>query len=354
MNTFPSLLRMGLYGVAVSALSLAACSNPSSNSDSNNTSAESTEAATEQKAEKDLAITAIVEHPSLDAIRAGVIDELAELGYVEGQNLNINFQSAQGNTATAGQISKQFVADAPDAIVAISTPSAQSMVAATKDLPILYTAVSDPVAAKLIDANNTPIQTNVSGLSSEIPLEPQIDLILQIKPDAKTIGYVYSPGEANSVAVRDDLKALLPKRGMTLLDVPANRPTDIGMATRSLQGRADVIYTSLDNNVVSAFESLALAADELDIPVIASDEFSVQRGAAAALGVNDHDFGRVTGKMVAQILDGTPISDIQPQVMNELTLYVSPSHAEVQGITLPQAVLDKGINVDEKTTAPAN
>lgn len=297
---------------------------------------------------KTVAITQIVEHPSLDEIRRGIIEELADKGYAEGKNLKVNFQSAQGNTATAGQIAKQFAGDVPDAIVAISTPSAQSVVASTTTIPVIYTAISDPVAAKLIDKNNVPIQPNVTGLSSQFPIDPPLDLVQKIVPDAKTIGYVYSPGEANSVAVLKQLQEAAPARGLKILDVAANRPTDVAMATRSLDGRADVIYTSLDNNVISAFESMASAANELDIPIITSDEFSVRRGATAALGVNDYDFGRVTGNMVYRVLNGEATSEIKPAVMNKLTLYISPKHAAEQGIQLDESLFKEAINVDDK------
>lgn len=342
--TIASTLRLSLYGVALSAIStlgLIGCSNSSTE-----TTATAENSTATDKPAKSIAITQIVEHPSLDDMRRGIIDELADNGYVEGQNLTVNFQSAQGNTATAGQIAKQFAGDNPDAIVALSTPSAQSVVAATTTIPIIYTAVSDPLGAKLITADGKPFQSNLTGLSSQLPLEPQLDLLQQIKPDLKTIGYVYSPGEANSVSLRENLKQALPARGLSLLDIPANRPTDIGMATRSLQGRADIIYTSFDNNVASAFEAMTQAANELKLPIIASDEFSVKRGATAALGVNDYDFGRTTGKMVYRVLNGEAVNTIKPEVMNDLTLYVSPKHAKTQGVSLPAELLKNAINVD--------
>ena len=339
--TIASTIRLSLCSIAISTLGLIGCSSADDTATTDNT-------ATTDKPAKTLAITQIVEHPSLDDMRRGIIDELADNGYIEGQNLTINFQSAQGNTATAGQIAKQFAGDNPDAIVAISTPSAQSVVASTTSVPIVYTAVSDPLAAKLINADGTPFQANLTGLSSQLPLEPQIDLLQQIKPNAKTIGYVYSPGEANSVALRDRLKEMLPTRGLSILDIPANRPTDIGMATRSLQGRADIIYTSMDNNVASAFEAMTQAANELKMPIVASDEFSVQRGATAALGVNDYDFGRKTGKMVYRILNGEAVSTIKPEIMNDLTLYVSPKHAKAQGVSLSAEMMKNAVNVDTK------
>lgn len=304
----------------------------------------------EQKPAKTVAISAIVEHPSLDDIRRGVIHGLGELGYKEGQNLTINFQSAQGNMATAGQIAKQFVADNPDAIVAISTPTAQTLASATQSIPLVYTAVSDPIAAKLIDDKGVATQANITGLSSELPLAPQIALFTKVKPDAKRIGFVYSSGEMNSVSLKEQLAVELPKHGMTLVDIPANRSADVASATRALDGRADLIYTSLDNNVASAMEAMVAVANELKIPVIASDEFSVRRGATAALGVNDFDFGITTAKLVATALDGTPPAQIKPQVMNTLTLYISPKHAQNQGVTLDETLLKDGINVD---TTPA-
>jgi len=343
--TIATPLRLSLCGAALSAISmfgLVGCSNSATETTTDDTATGS------EKPAKTLAITQIVEHPSLDEIRRGLIEELADNGYVKGENLTVNFQSAQGNLATAGQIAKQFAGDLPDAIVAISTPSAQSIVASTTQVPVIYTAISDPLAAKLIDENGVPAQSNVTGLSSQLPIEPQLDLIQKVAPEAKTIGYVYSPGEANSVTVLNQLKAAAPARGLEILDLTANRPTDVAMATRSLDGRADVIYTSLDNNVVSAFEAMASAANELKIPVIASDEFSVRRGATAALGVNDYDFGRVTGEMVYRVLNDEAVATVKPQVMNDLTLYVSPKHAQAQGVTLSDEVLKDAINVDDQ------
>lgn len=293
---------------------------------------------------KRIAITAIAQHPSLDAIHAGVLAGLAEEGYTP-EVLDAHYQSAQGSPATAGQIASSFAGESWDAIVAISTPSAQSMAAKVTSTPLVYTAVSDPKAAKLIDANGKPLQANVTGLSSELPLTPQLDLIRQIAPDARRLGFIYSSGEANSIALRNRLIDVLSAYNMILVDVAINRPSEVADATRSLKGRADVLFTSMDNGVASGFEAMAMAADEIDLPIVASDEFSVKRGAAAALGVNDFAFGQVTGKMVAQILDGTPPSNVAPSTMNDLTLWISPNHAKAQGIQL---------EIDRFTQTPIN
>lgn len=327
--------------VSLLTVSLLACQKPA------NTPNDQTITQTDnQKLSKTIAISAIVEHPSLNDIKKGVVDGLASLGYVDGQNLTVNYQSAQGNMATVAQIAKQFVGDNPDVIVAITTPTAQSMASATTTIPLVYTAVSDPVAAKLTDNTNKATQANITGLSSQLPLEPQIELLHKIKAEAKRIGFVYSLGEANSVAIKDQLTALLPKHGMTLVEVPINRSADVAEATRSLLGRADLIYTSMDNGVASSMEAMVQVANELKIPVVTSDEFSVRRGATAALGVNDYEFGRKTAELVAQVLDGTAPSQISPMVMDSLTLFVSPKNASLQGVDLSADLVAQGVNVD--------
>ncbi len=286
-----------------------------------------------QAAEKFVAVTAIVEHPALDAVRDGVKEALAKEGFEEGKSLKWKYQSAQGNTGTAAQIARQFIGEKPDAIVAIATPSAQSLVAATKSIPIVYSAVTDPVAAQLVKSMDAT-GTNVTGVSDELVLEKQIELIKQVLPDAKRVGMVYNPGEANSSVVVKRLKELLPKSGMTLVEASAPRSVDVGAAARSLAGKVDVIYTNTDNNVVSAYEALVKVGNESKIPLIASDTDSVKRGAIAALGINYKDLGRQTGIIVARILKGEKPGEIASETSKTLELYVNPGAAQKQGVTL--------------------
>ncbi|RTL27406.1 MAG: ABC transporter substrate-binding protein, partial [Rhodocyclaceae bacterium] len=198
--------------------------------------------------QKSVAITAIVEHPALDSVRDGVKEALAAAGYEDGKNLKWQYQSAQGNTGTAAQIARKFVGDKADVIVAIATPSAQAVAAATKDIPLVYSAVTDPVVAKLVPSM-APSGTNVTGVSDALELGKQIELIKRVTPAAKRVGIVYNPGEANSVVVVEQLRELLPKQGMSLVEAAAPRSVDVGSAARSLIGKADVFYTSTDNNV---------------------------------------------------------------------------------------------------------
>ena len=172
--------------------------------------------------EKSVAVTAIVEHPALDSVRDGVQTALKAAGFEVGKNLKWQYQSAQGNTGTAAQIARKFIGDKPDAIVAIATPSAQAVVAATKSVPVVFLAVTDPVAAKLVPSWEAS-KGNVTGVSDLLALDKQIDLIKQVVPNAKRVGMVYNPGEANSVVVVKQLQELLPKQGMTLVEASAPR-----------------------------------------------------------------------------------------------------------------------------------
>lgn len=284
-------------------------------------------------ADKSVAVTAIVEHPALDAVRDGVKDELKDAGFEAGKNLKWDYQSAQGNTGTAAQIARKFVGDKPDAIVAIATPSAQALVAATKSIPVIYSGVTDPVAAQLVKDWKAS-GTNVTGVSDVLELDKQLDLIKKIVPAAKRVGMVYNPGEANSAVVVKAFKELLGKSGMTLVEAAAPRSVDVGSAARSLIGKVDVIYTNTDNNVVSAYEALVKVGNDAKIPLVASDTDSVKRGAIAALGVNYYDLGRQTGKVVVRVLKGEKPGDIASATSSKLELFVNTSAAQKQGVSL--------------------
>lgn len=295
-------------------------------------------------ADKSVAVTAIVEHPALDAVRDGVQAALKAEGFESGKNLKWQYQSAQGNTGTAAQIARKFVGDKPDAIVAIATPSAQAVVAATKTVPVVFSAVTDPVVAKLVPSWE-PSKTNVTGVSDLLALDKQMELVKQVVPTAKRIGMVYNPGEANSVVVVKELQKLLPTMGLTLVEAAAPRSVDVSSAARSLVGKVDVIYTSTDNNVVSSYEALVKVGQDAKIPLVASDTDSVKRGAVAAYGINYRDLGEQTGRIVARILKGEAPGSIKPEVSSKIELFVNPGAAEKQGVKLSDALLKSAAEV---------
>jgi putative ABC transport system substrate-binding protein len=283
--------------------------------------------------DKSVSVTAIVEHKALDAVRDGVKDELKSAGFEAGKNLKYEYQSAQGNTGTAAQIARKYVGERPDVIVAIATPSAQAVVAATKDIPVVYSAVTDPVAAKLVktwDASGS----NVTGVSDVSPLERHLALIKRVVPGAKRVGVIYSPGEANSVSIVEALRKAMPASGMTLVEGAAARTVDVATAAQSLVGKVDVFYAPTDNNVMSAFEGIVKVAQQSKIPVVAADTDAVARGAAAALGLNYYDIGRQTGKIVVRVLKGEAAGRIASQTSTTFELHVNPAAALKQGVAL--------------------
>lgn len=202
-----------------------------------------------------VATTAIVEHPALDATRDGVRDELEANGYEEGKNLRFEYESAQGNPATAAQIARKLVGAKPHVIVPISTPSAQAVVAATKDIPVVFTAVTDPVGAKLVSDPKKP-GGNVTGVTDLSPIGKHLELIQEITPNAKRIGVLHNPGEANSLSLLQLLKTEAGPRGLEIIEAPATKSSDVLSAAQSLIGKADVIYIPTDNTIVSALEAV--------------------------------------------------------------------------------------------------
>lgn len=291
-----------------------------------------------------VSVTAIVDHPALDAARQGIVEELAAAGYVVGKNLRLDYQSAQGNTATAAQIARKFVGDRPDVIVAMSTPSAQTVVAATREIPIVFSAVTDPVAAKLVKSWEAT-GGNVTGVSDLPLLDKHLALLRQALPAAKRIGVVYNPGEANSVAAIAQLKKLAQPAGLSVIEGAAPRTVDVASAAQSLVGKVDAIYAPTDNNVTSAFEALAKVADQGRVPLIAADPSLAARGAALGIGTNYHDLGRQSGQLVVRVLKGESPGSIASQVSPTLELLVNQAAARRQGLALSDALLKSATRV---------
>lgn len=297
-------------------------------------------------ADVSVAVTAIVEHPALDAVRDGVKDALAAAGYKAGENLKFTYQSAQGNPATAAQIARQFAGDAPDAIVAISTPSAQAVASATRDIPLVFSAVSDPLGAQLIKNMDKP-GGNVTGLSDMSPVADHVALIREILPSAKTIGYLYNSGEANSVSLLAVLKVEAEKAGLTVVESAATKSADVQGAARALVGRADAIYVPTDNTIISALEGAVAVAGEAKLPLFTADTDSVSRGSLAALGFNYYDVGKQTGDVVVRILKGEKPGDIAVKVADGTDLVINKQAAASMGVTLPESVLKRATKVIE-------
>jgi len=288
---------------------------------------------------KHVAITQIVEHPALNSCRKGIKDELAESGFVEGKTLKWSFENAQGSPATAAQIAKKFSGAAPDVVVGIATPSAQALASSARNIPMVFSAVTDPVGAKLVASMDKPNEGNTTGVSDLSPIDSHMALVKTIVPHAKRLGVIFNPGEANSATLVDLVKQFAPQHGLTVVKAGAPKSSDVLAAARSLVGKVDVIYIPTDNTVISAFEAVIKVATQAKIPLISADTDSVKRGAIAAQGFNYYDLGRQTGKMVVRILRGERAGDIQPEGVSKTDLYLNPEAAKRMGITLSADLL---------------
>ncbi len=293
---------------------------------------------------KTVAITAIVEHPALDATRDGVVEALKAAGFTPGETLKVEYQSAQGNPATAAQIARQFVGARPDVIVPISTPSAQAVVASTRDIPVVFTAVTDPVGAQLVRSLEKP-GANVTGVSDMAPVAEHVALIREIVPSVKRLGVVYNPGEPNSVSLVKALKDEAQKAGLTVVEATATKSADAQSAARSLVGKADAVYVPLDNTVVSALESVVAVGQQAKLPVFSADTDSVARGTIASMGFDYRQVGRQTGEAVARILKGEKPGDIPVVFAKGTDLFVNPKSAAAMGVTIPEAVTKRATKV---------
>jgi len=288
-----------------------------------------------------IGISQIVEHPALDATRKGFTDELAANGYVEGKNVEFDYKNAQNNRPVSGQIARKFVGDKVDLILAISTPSSQDAAAATKQIPILFAAVTDPVLAGLVKSLKPP-GGNVSGTMDKSPVPAPLDLIVEILPSVKRLGTVYNSGEANSVASVNDLQAEAVKRGIELVKASATSSSAVRPAAESLVGKVDAIHVPTDNTVVLALESVVKVAQDNKIPLFAADVDSVARGAIAALAVDYYRLGRQTGAMARKVLEKkAKISELPVEYQKELQLHINPGQAQKMGVKLPSSVLKR-------------
>ncbi|MDN3682286.1 ABC transporter substrate-binding protein [Vibrio tapetis subsp. quintayensis] len=291
-----------------------------------------------------VAVSQIVEHPALDATRQGLLDGLKAKGYEEGKNLEFDYKTAQGNPAIAVQIARQFIGEEPDVLVGIATPTAQALVSATRNIPIVFTAVTDPVGAKLVKTLEKPGK-NVTGLSDLSPVDQHVALIKELMPTVKTIGVVYNPGEANAVSIMELLKESTAKHGLTLVEATALKSADVQSATQAISAKSDVLYALIDNTVASAIEGMIVAANQAKTPVFGAATSYVERGAVASLGFDYYQIGVQTADYVAAILEGANPGDLDVKVAQGSDLVLNKTAADKLGFVIPKSVLDRATTV---------
>lgn len=293
-----------------------------------------------KKAEKvNVGIVQLVEHAALDAANKGFVEGLASKGYKEGQNIAYDRQNAQADQSNLQNIAHRFVNNKVNLICAIATPAAQTVANVTSDIPIVATAVTDYKAAKLVKDNAKP-GTNVTGTTDMNPVEQQLDLLLKLVPNAKSVGTIYCSSEVNSQLQIDILKKAAAAKGVTVKEATVSNVNDIQQAARSLLGKVQAVYVPTDNVLASAMPTLISVTEEAKLPVICGEGGMVKAGGVATLGVDYYKLGFQAGEMAADILGGkSKPADMAIQAQKEFKAMVNVKEAEKIGLKVPEDVL---------------
>ncbi|MDO4554099.1 MAG: ABC transporter substrate-binding protein [Lachnospiraceae bacterium] len=336
----------GIMGIVMMA-SLAGCgSSTGSSSGEGSTAAAGEETYT-------IGISQFAEHGSLDNCREGFIEGLKEAGIEEGKNLVIEEKNADADMGTAAQISQSFVTDDVDLICAIATPAAQSAYTAAMDadIPVIYTAVTNPIAAELATEDKKPVG-EVTGTSDELPVEAQLKMIREILPDAKTIGILYTTSEANSVYTIEEYEEMAGDYGFTIEKAGINTSSDISLAAEDLLGKVDCLTNLTDNTVVASLATILDMANEKNIPVFGSEIEQVKIGCLAAEGIDYINLGKQTGAMAAKVLKGeAKASELDYESITENSLYVNQKVAENLNITVPDTMTERAVEIFDEISA---
>jgi len=295
-----------------------------------------------------IGICKIVEHPALDAAEQGTIDALTAAGYVEGEDVVYLIASAQGDPNNAIPIAQTYKSQGVDLVVAISTPMALAAAEVFKevDTPVVFSAVTDPVAAGLVLSATDPSQNgNVTGVSDLIDVGSDLELLKQLSPSIKNIGMVYNPGEANSDRLTTIALEEAPWLGLTIVKAIADTTANVPMAAQSLIGRVDAYYVTTDNTVVSAIDSVIAAAEEAGVPFLMADPTSLKFGPVLATGFDYYRHGVITGEVVAEILAGKTPSEIPVTYQSGAQIYINLDAATNINLTFPQALTDQATGI---------
>ncbi len=283
-------------------------------------------------------IVQIVEHPSLNTIRESIIAEMEKEGFKNGENIVIDYQNAQGDQTNLKTICQKFVNSKYDLIIAIATPSAQAAVGETKDIPIVFSACTDPLGSGLVSSLEKP-GGNVTGTSDAISAQKIMELAKRITPNIKTVGALYTSSETNSVSVVNNLKEYAAQNGMTVVEATITNSSEVQQAVTSLVGKADAIFSPIDNTVASAMPLVTQVANKAKVPVYVGADSMVKDGGLATYGINYTILGQETAKMAVAILKGQKAGDIPVKTMTDMDIYVNKDTAAAIGITIPDDVL---------------
>ena len=281
-----------------------------------------------------------MEHESLDAAREGFVQALADHGYTDGDTIVLDYQNAQGDSSALLTISQRFVGDDCDLVLAIGTGAAQSIASQTSEIPVLITAVTDPVDAGLVQSSEAP-GTNVTGTNDMNPIREQLELIPEILPDAQTVGLLYTSSEDNSILQIEEAKAILEEMNLDYVEQTVTGSNDVQQAVQSIVTRCDAIYIPTDNTFASAMPLVGSVVMESGTPVICGATGMVEAGGLITLGLNYYNLGYQTGEMAVQVLEGADPASMPVQSQNQYAYVVNEEMLSALGMELPQSLLEK-------------
>lgn len=279
-------------------------------------------------------IVQVIEHPALDQTRQGIMDELKAAGFISGKTVQSFYESAQGNPALATQIVQKFVGQKVNVIVAIGTTPAQAAAQVTQgsNIPVIFASVTDPVGTKLVINPKKPEQ-NVTGVSNFVEVERQLKIFRKILPSMNRLGVIYNPGEANSVTLVEKTQNAAKEERINLVTAPASKTSEVLSAAQNLIGKTDALFVNNDNTALAAFDAVAKVGAENKIPVFVSDVDCLNKGALAALGPDQYELGRQTGRMIVKVLKGEAIpANIPVEWPEKVTLKLNFEIAKQLGI----------------------
>lgn len=294
-----------------------------------------------------IGVLQLVEHAALDAAYQGFIDSLTEDGYIDGKNIEVDYQNAQADQANLMTMSERFVKNDVDLILAIATPAAQAVAAATTKIPILITAVTDPVAAKLADSMEKP-GMNVTGTTDAGPIDRQLALLQEMFPEIKTLGVIYNSSEVNSEVQAKQAEEIAKTMGWDVRFGTITSVNDIEQVALSMVGRVEAIYAPTDNTIASAMPNLVKVAEEKKIPIMCGEPGMVEAGGLVSIGIDYYKLGFQTGKMAVKILKGEAEPSTMPiESLTDADIVINLNFAKAIGYEVSQELMDRASKVIE-------
>lgn len=291
-----------------------------------------------------IGLVQLVEHASLDQIRESIVAELEEEGYVDGENIEINYQNAQNEQSNLKTICQGFVADKVDVIVAITTPAAQVAMGETKDIPIVFSAVTDPVAAGVVENMEKP-GGNVTGTSDLISVDKILGLAEDITPGFKTVGALYNSSETNSLSVVEDLKEYAKANDLKVIESAITSANEIQPAAQNLAKKCDIVFSPIDNTVASSIATANKVFIEEKVPFYVGADSMVKDGAFATYGIDYETLGQETAKMIIDVINGADPAEMPVKTMDEMAIYINSQTMNDMEIKIPQDIMDKATDL---------